>query len=95
MEVTFIEKNITEIYDSCLYLRKKTEERMPLPLSNHYAEPKYNAAFDRCIDVMVNMIRKYGPSLIDRQLPGDSTPDESDGNQHAIRIDAPGQETAA
>ncbi len=64
-------------------------------MSNHYAEPKYNAAFDRCIDVMVNMIRKYGPSLIDRQFPGDSTPNESDGKQQAIQIDSPGQEIAA
>lgn len=64
-------------------------------MSNHYAEPKYNAAFDRCIDVMVNMIRRYGPSLIDRQLPGDSTPDESGSKRQAIQNDAPGQEIAA
>ncbi len=39
-------------------------------MSNHYAEPKYNAAFDRCIDVMVNMMLRYGPSLIDPSSQG-------------------------
>ena len=29
-------------------------------LSKIYDDPKYNAAFDRCIDVMTKLMLKYG-----------------------------------
>lgn len=41
-------------------------------MSKIYAEPKYNAAFDRCIDVMTQMLQKYGPSLIDKGILDES-----------------------
>jgi len=29
-----------------------------------YDDPKENAAFERCVDVMTSLIKKYGPALI-------------------------------
>ena len=29
-----------------------------------YKNPEQNAAFDRCIDVMVRLIQKYGPAVL-------------------------------
>ena len=29
----------------------------------YYEDPKENAAFERCVDVMTELILKYGPSL--------------------------------
>jgi hypothetical protein len=34
-------------------------------LKKYYEEAKYNAAFDRCIDVMARLIEKYGPSILE------------------------------
>ena len=28
-----------------------------------YDDPKENAAFERCVDVMTSLIKKYGPAL--------------------------------
>ena len=36
-------------------------------MEKYYDDPKYNAAFDRCIDVMTHMILKYGPKVLERQ----------------------------
>ena len=36
-------------------------------MKKYYDDPKYNAAFDRCIDVMTHMILKYGPEVLERQ----------------------------
>ena len=36
-------------------------------MEKYYDDPKYNAAFDRCIDVMTSMILKYGPAVLERQ----------------------------
>lgn len=33
----------------------------------YFEDPKYDAAFDRCVDVISRLILKYGPALIDRQ----------------------------
>ena len=33
-------------------------------LSKVYDDPKYNAAFDRCVDVMARLLQKYGPQLL-------------------------------
>ena len=29
-------------------------------------QPKYNAAFDRCVDVMARLLQKYGPQLLEQ-----------------------------
>ena len=31
----------------------------------YFDDPKHNAAFERCIDVMVKMILKYGPQVLE------------------------------
>ena len=36
-----------------------------MPLKKYYKEPKDNAAFDRCINVMTNLIQKYGAEILD------------------------------
>lgn len=33
----------------------------------YFEDPKYDAAFDRCVDVMSRLILKYGPDIIDRR----------------------------
>ena len=43
--------------------RAALEERSGL-LSKVYDDPKYNAAFDRCVDVMSRLLQKYGPQLL-------------------------------
>lgn len=43
-----------------------TGERSGL-LSKVYDDSKYNAAFDRCIDVMAKMMLKYGNQVLERQ----------------------------
>ena len=43
--------------------RAAIEERSGL-LSKVYDDPKYNAAFDRCVDVMARLLQKYGPHLL-------------------------------
>lgn len=43
-----------------------TGERSVL-LSKVYDDPKYNAAFDRCIDVMAKLMLKYGNQVLERQ----------------------------
>lgn len=35
-------------------------------MKKYYEDAKDNAAFDRCIDVMVRLMQKYGPSLIEK-----------------------------
>ena len=35
-------------------------------MSKVYDDPKYNAAFDRCVDVMARLLQKYGPQLLGR-----------------------------
>ncbi len=42
-----------------------TEERSSL-LSKVYDDPKYNAAFDRCVDVMARLLQKYGPQVLEQ-----------------------------
>ncbi len=45
-------------------------------MKKYYDDPKYNAAFDRCIDVLTKLIQKYGPQVLktpesDQQQPRD------------------------
>ena len=35
-------------------------------MTKYYDDPKYNAAFERCIDVMTKLILKYGPQILER-----------------------------
>jgi len=35
-------------------------------LKKYYEEAKYNAAFDRCVDVMTRMLRKYGHQVLNK-----------------------------
>ena len=35
-------------------------------MKKYYDDPKYNAAFDRCMDVMVRLMQKYGPQLLEQ-----------------------------
>ena len=48
-------------------------------MKKYYDEPKYNAAFDRCMDVMMRLIQKYGPQLLE-QMKEDrkNNPDDAD-----------------
>ena len=45
-------------------------------MKKYYEEAKYNAAFDRCVDVMTRMFLKYGNQVLDKLEQG--TPQESD-----------------
>ena len=42
-----------------------TGERSSL-LSKIYDNPKYNVAFDRCIDIMTKLMLKYGNQVLER-----------------------------
>ena len=35
-------------------------------MKKYYEEAKYNAAFDRCVDVMSQMLQKYGHKVLDK-----------------------------
>ena len=35
-------------------------------MKKYYDDPKHNAAFERCIDVMTKLILKYGPQILER-----------------------------
>ena len=35
-------------------------------MKKYYEEAKYNAAFDRCVDVMTRMLLKYGNQVLDK-----------------------------
>ena len=35
-------------------------------MTKYYDDPKHNAAFARCIDVMTKLILKYGPQVLER-----------------------------
>ena len=45
-------------------------------LSKVYENPKYNAAFDRCIDVMAKMMQKYGNQVLYCLLYTSDAPDD-------------------
>ena len=59
-----------------------TGERSVL-LSKVYDDPKYNAAFDRCIDVMAKLMLKYGSQVLEKResippLSPDGQPDKKE-----------------
>ena len=52
-------------------------------LSKVYENPKYNAAFDRCIDVMAKLMLKYGNQVLEKRegippLSPDGKPDKKE-----------------
>ena len=36
-------------------------------MPKRFEDPKHNAAFDRCIDVMTQVVLKYGPVILEKQ----------------------------
>lgn len=50
-------------------------------MKKYYDNPKYNAAFDRCIDVMMQLMQKYGPQLLKKQSSGEQK--DQDNADHA------------
>ena len=54
-------------------------------LSKVYENPKYNAAFDRCIDVMAKLMLKYGNQVLEKRegippLSPDGQPDKKEAS---------------
>ena len=47
-------------------MRRAAIEKRSGLLSKVYDDPKYNAAFDRCVDVMARLLQKYGPQLLEQ-----------------------------
>ena len=52
-------------------------------LSKVYENPKYNAAFDRCIDLMAKLMLKYGNQVLEKRegitpLSPDGQPDKKE-----------------
>ena len=41
-------------------------------MKKYYEEAKYNAAFDRCVDVMTQLLQKYGHQVLDKLEQGRS-----------------------
>lgn len=35
-------------------------------MKEYYEEGKYNASFDRCVDVMIQLLQKYGHQVLDK-----------------------------
>jgi hypothetical protein len=57
-------------------------------LTKYYDDPKHNAAFERCIDVMTKLILKYGPQVLERidKEPAKTADTHKDGkNEKTIR----------
>lgn len=44
-------------------------------MKKYYDAPKDSAAFDRCIDVMVRLMQKYGPQLLEQMKENQQTGD--------------------
>ena len=36
-------------------------------MKKYYEDAKYNAAFERCVDIMTKMIQKYGGKVLEGQ----------------------------
>lgn len=59
-------------------------------LSKIYDNPKYNAAFDRCIDVMTKLMLKYGNQVLEQYQPAApvSLQEQPDTEQNSSFADA-------
>ena len=51
-------------------------------MKKYYEEAKYNAAFDRCVDVMSQMLQKYGHQVLDK-LEQDAPQEHSEESNQA------------
>lgn len=36
-------------------------------MKKYYDDPKYNVAFDRCVDVMARLMLKYGAAVLEKR----------------------------
>lgn len=45
-------------------------------MRRYYENATYNAAFERCIDIMTRMIQRYGGKVLERQQNQTPTKDE-------------------
>ena len=53
-------------------------------MKKYYEEAKYNAAFDRCVDVMSQMLQKYGHQVLDKlEQDAPQEVENSEGSSHA------------
>ena len=50
-------------------------------MKKYYEEAKYNAAFDRCVDVMSQMLQKYGHQVLDKL--GQDAPQEVEHSEES------------
>ena len=61
-------------------------------MSKYFDDPKYNAAFDRCVDVMAKMMLKYGPDLLRKRSKSSISESEKQGADMSIARDKEGAE---
>lgn len=49
-------------------------------MKKYYDDPKYNAAFDHCVDVMARLMLKYGAAVLEKREAEDGRLMELAGN---------------
>ena len=53
-------------------------------MKKYYEEAKYNAAFNRCVDVMTQLLQKYGHQVLDKlEQDAPQTVESSKGDKQA------------
>lgn len=55
-------------------------------MSKVYDDPKYNAAFDRCIDVMANLMLKYGSQVLEKRESSSPLPSAGQSDEKKVGI---------
>lgn len=56
-------------------------------MKKYYEDAKYNAAFERCVDVMARMIQKYGHQVLDKlaqDAPQTAECSQEDRRAHSV-----------
>ena len=61
-------------------------------MQKYYEDAKYNAAFERCVDVMTQLIEKYGHQVLEK-LEQD-TPQTAKGPENEAQVKPPGMAAA-
>ena len=61
-------------------------------MQKYYEDAKYNAAFERCVDVMTQLIEKYGHQVLDN-LEQD-TPQTAKCPENDTQVKPPGMAAA-
>ena len=61
-------------------------------MQKYYEDAKYNAAFERCVDVMTQLIEKYGHQVLE-QLEQD-TPQTAKCPENDTQVKPPGMAAA-